>query len=134
MNDRQMFVWAPELKCDLAALAQIYSAHPDIETEGLMRVANHPPLDDDFLVARIYDRLRPRWREQAAEPLPPITKIAPKIREQVDKLKNAPAAIGTASQEARPDAFLLGREIPIRRGRLRFAPAGIGRQPSEVEP
>jgi hypothetical protein len=126
MDEEQVFLWAPDLKSDLAALERRYAAHPELETQGLMRIAADPPLDGDFLVSRIYDKLRVGWREEAARPRPPITKIDPQARARVDALKAAPSVgAGRPPWDRRgdqPDSVLFERDVPVRCGKFRFVP------------
>jgi hypothetical protein len=60
----QRFYWGPTLKADAAKLRAHYESLPDeIRRTGSMNYARLPPKDDRFLVAEIFDELRPGWRE-----------------------------------------------------------------------
>jgi hypothetical protein len=127
--DRQKFVWAPDLKSDLTALKLFYAAHPEIETQGLIRIASIPPLNGNFLVSRIYDELRPGWREEAIHPCAPVSKTGQQLKEQIDSLKKA-SSVGVGRppwdrQGVPADAILFEREVPIRCGGFRFVPFGV---------
>jgi hypothetical protein len=65
LNDRQMFIPGDELKADLARLNQHYSAlSPEVLDKGIYSFAPHPPVDDSFLTARLWDRfMHPDWRK-----------------------------------------------------------------------
>jgi hypothetical protein len=68
LRDDQIFIKGPELKADLRKLDEHYSALPeDVKSSGFHRFAKDPPDSSDFLVTRLYDKLRPTWRKVKAE-------------------------------------------------------------------
>jgi hypothetical protein len=65
----QTFIEASEMKADLAKLDAHYWALPDAEKEkGFHKIAKHPPLDGDYLIAKLWDRRGREWRENALKP------------------------------------------------------------------
>ncbi len=68
LSSGRTFIDGDALKADLAALQDYYDALPREE-----RRTGYPPLEGDFLVSKLYDKLRPGWREQAKEPPIEIT-------------------------------------------------------------
>jgi len=65
MRPNQQFVWAPDLKADLAKMNAYYRALPEAELErGVMKFAHLPPKEGDFLTAQIYDRFGEHWRSE----------------------------------------------------------------------
>jgi hypothetical protein len=65
MRANQEFVWAPDLKTDLARLNAYYLALPEAERErGITAFAHLPPKEGDFLTAQIYDRFGEHWRRE----------------------------------------------------------------------
>ena len=65
LRDDQEFVWGPDLKADLRALNDHYSGLPEeVKNEGLLKFAHHPPKEGDYLVARLWDRHVPNWRQR----------------------------------------------------------------------
>ena len=68
LRDDQEFVWGPDLKADLATLDALYRRLPDdIKSKGIISFAGIPPRDRESLVAKLWDRHRPRWREVEEE-------------------------------------------------------------------
>ena len=68
MRPDQEFVWAHDLKADLARLNAHYLALPEAERDrGVMKFAHLPPKDGDFLIARIYDQFGEHWRRDGEE-------------------------------------------------------------------
>ena len=69
----QTFVDAAELEADLQKLDAYYWALPeDVKNTGFYKFAKHPPLDDSFLVTRLWDKRGFEWREQASKPHPRV--------------------------------------------------------------
>ncbi|CAN7209818.1 hypothetical protein LJR225_000731 [Phenylobacterium sp. LjRoot225] len=133
LNERQRFVWAHDLKKDLGKLVTHYAAHPDIATEGLMRLATYPPLAGDFLVTALNDELRPKWRERATAPkieIPPEKHA--ELMADMNALKAArraprsgPMALPPTGQFRDSDQITFERHVPLRWGRWQFMPADL---------
>lgn len=87
----QEFIWGFDLKQDLARLDSYYAQQPaSAKEKGIMSLAGVPPKDGDFLVAMIWDRLFPNWR-QSSETRPdkqPLNRT--KVLEYVEQFVNAP--------------------------------------------
>jgi hypothetical protein len=67
----QTFVDAADLKADLHRLDAHYSSLPDeVKNSGFYKFAKYPPLDDSFLVTRLWNKRGLRWREQVGKPEP----------------------------------------------------------------
>jgi hypothetical protein len=65
LRDDQEFVWGPDLKEDLGKLNQHYAHLPDsTKDKGILSFAAIPPKEGEFLVAQIWDRHLPKWREK----------------------------------------------------------------------
>jgi hypothetical protein len=66
MRPDQVFVRAPDLKADLAALATHYGALPEeVRAPGAMTYAAYPPLEGDYLTCRLQRPAAPpseSWR------------------------------------------------------------------------
>lgn len=69
LRERQTFVSGTDLKADLKALDEHYSAlPPEIKGRGLMHFAFYPPDDTSFLLTRLWDKhMNPKWREHMKE-------------------------------------------------------------------
>ncbi len=68
----QDFVWAPDLKTDLAKLDLHFSSFPEeVKAEGLFKFASWPPEQTEFLTTRLWDRHLPDWRTIASAPRTP---------------------------------------------------------------
>ncbi len=58
MRKDQKFIWAPDLKFDLASLNNYYLNFPEkIRNQGIMAFASRPPTDGVFLTAKLWDNL-----------------------------------------------------------------------------
>jgi hypothetical protein len=83
MRDDQVFIDGGALKPDLAALGRHFdSLPPEVRAKGSINYAAYPPLDGEFLVAEIYDRVSPGWRGDAVIP---TIEITPELNEKVMK-------------------------------------------------
>ncbi len=123
---KHQFVWAPDLKADLAALDNHFSAHPDLEEHGLMRIAGYPPIDGHFLTQALYDHSQPEWRVRAGAPLKPTGKVPERLMEEIKAFKNAkPAPVEPNFNPDSVDAVTFERMVPLRRGKWRFLPKGV---------
>jgi hypothetical protein len=64
LREDQRFVWGADIKSDASKLRAHYEGLPtEIKNSGTLSYAHLPPKEGDFLVARIFDELRPGWRE-----------------------------------------------------------------------
>lgn len=67
MNERQEFLWAPDLKADLKnANAHFRTIPEDVKAKGINAFARHPPGGNDSLMVQLWDRHSPGWRKGTA--------------------------------------------------------------------
>lgn len=126
LTGKQKFVWAHDLKAELGGLVEHYRGHPEIHTEGLMRVASTPPQEGDRLTAQLFDIYRPSWRERASKPAPVLKpERHAKIMQEFEAMKAAPTRPGLRGRPPEPDQMVYERKVSPRRGRWQFLPAGI---------
>jgi hypothetical protein len=130
MTERQTFVWGEDLKSDLRALDAHYSSLPETErNQGLMRFASAPPKDGGFLVAELWDRFLPSWRN----PPPPVKMSNQQERDFMAEFRDArlPDAETDPSQGIvgdDPDFLIIERTYPTTRGKWRILPPGVGKK------
>lgn len=91
LRSDQFFQWGRDLKNDLSKLNEYYKNFPNSEIEkGLHKFAPIPPLDKNFLVCDLWDKIIPSWRTR-----PHKEESSPehqaKIVEEVKKLSSAPS-------------------------------------------
>jgi hypothetical protein len=68
LREDQTFVRGQLLKADLKRLDEYFDAvSQDVKAKGLHAFASYPPLDDSFLVTRLWDKHVPEWRKEKAE-------------------------------------------------------------------
>ena len=128
MDERQRFVWGPDLKTDLAALNSYFAALPDEEkAKGLFTLASKPPTDHKGLIADLWDARMPGWRV----PKPPAPKMAPKTEAEiiarsrglVDAAKRSKLAPWNAGDDV--EHLVIERRIPKQRGGWRMFSAAV---------
>ena len=118
MDDRQRFVWGPDLKADLAVLNAHFAALPEEDkTKGLFTLADRPPVNHQGLVATLWDVRMAGWRE----PRPPAKKMSPedgaRIVAQSRRLTEAAELGGNTSiaDEEEVQHMIIQRHIAKRR-------------------
>ncbi|HKW63212.1 MAG TPA: hypothetical protein VJN89_11750 [Candidatus Acidoferrum sp.] len=90
LRNDQTFVDAADLKTDLQKLDAHYSALPDdVKSSGFYKFAQYPPLDESFLVTRLWDKRGRSWREQATKPEPLDSEKDKDIIEHLSRVRNA---------------------------------------------
>lgn len=93
LREDQQFIEQSELKKDMAALTEYYENLPDeVKKTGTMNYAEFPPREGNFLISRLYDDMRPNWREYAERERKPRDpeedkKILKRVHEIMDQIK-----------------------------------------------
>jgi hypothetical protein len=124
----QQFVWGDDLKSDLRNLDDLYEKLPQIEKEkGLYSFAGEPPMDDSFLVTRLWDSCIPKWRDIKSS-VPPRdkgvnTKLAEKIIQMAEAKTLEPEEVDFDMMN--PDSITLQRKISKRKGKWWLLPKDL---------
>ncbi len=92
LREDQTFLKGNELKTDLANLNQHYLKLPDdVKIQGVMRFAPYPPTEGEWLIAKLWDRYLPKWREHKAEqppgPIGPPPKVPDGLLKEFEQFK-----------------------------------------------
>jgi hypothetical protein len=129
LEDNQIFIRGDDLKADLGKLDAHYSLlSVEEKLRGVMSFAHYPPVDGDFLVSKLWDKLmNPEWRQWAGRPKEPMSKEeAAKIVVEINQFAEA-ARSGRHSSESEeePSAMLVRRRIPLYRGKWRMLPPEV---------
>ena len=104
----QTFVEAPDMKADLAKLDAHYWALPDAEKEkGFYKIAKHPPMDGDYLIAKLWDKRGREWRENVLKPPPLDPEGDKKIIAELKKISDAAKAADPNTRLSLEDAMFL---------------------------
>ena len=91
LRSDQQFVWGIDLKEDLKKLNDHYSQLSEaIKSKGIMSFADQLPREGEYLVASLWDRYLPRWRERREEPVPRDPVGNKKIVEEITRMTEAP--------------------------------------------
>jgi hypothetical protein len=129
LDEHQVFIRGDELKADLAKLDAYYSQFSDEQKlRGVMSFAHYPPVDGDFLVSKLWDKLmRPEWREWAVRPLEIKSRESEsEILATINEIADAPppsAEPPVSLEEA--GAMLVKRRVPVYRGKWRMVPPEV---------
>lgn len=128
MDEKQRFIWGPDLKADLAALNSYFAALPEEQkAQGLFTLASKPPTEHCGLVANLWDARMPGWRV----PKPSAPKMAPEKKAEIlamsrgltDAAKRSPLAYWNAGEDV--DHLVIERHIPRERGSWRMFSAAV---------
>lgn len=129
LDGKQIFVRGDDLKADLAKLDAHYSLLPDEEKrKGVMSFAHYPPVEGDFLVSKLWDKLMsPEWRTRAAAPAEIMSKESEaEIIAELSQIADAPRLSGeppVSLQEA--GGMVVKRRVPAFRGKWRLVPPEV---------
>jgi hypothetical protein len=131
MDEGQVFIPGQDIKADLAKLDDHYSQLPDEEkARGVMSFAHYPPVGGGFLVSKLWDKLmNPDWRQWAANPAKPemSREDEAKVVAEIDELAEAPRTV--LDPGPNPDAVLVRRLVPFRRGKWQMLPPEVLKGP-----
>jgi hypothetical protein len=126
LNEDQVYVSGVDLKADLARLDAYYSDLPQhVKDRGVMSFAHYPPTEGDFLVSRLWDRLMsPAWREDSQRSRAPSSPDRDRaFIEGMQRIANAPRAIGEDFTINDADVVELEHRVPVFRGKWRVVPS-----------
>ena len=121
----QTFVEAPDMKADLAKLDAHYWALPDAEKQkGFYKIAQHPPLDGDYLIAKLWDKRGPEWRENALKPPLLDPERDKKIIAEIKRISDAAKAADPNTRLSLDDAMFMtiNRTIARTKGKWKRVP------------
>jgi len=129
LGDEQAFVRGSELKSDLARLNEYYWTLPsDIKEQGVMKFAHYPPVEGEFLVARLWDKfMAPEWRQRAKEP---PKEISPERERELVEMLNRMKKEGRLTEpfdSDEADELQIQRKVPIKKGSWRLLPPEVER-------
>lgn len=131
LTDRQMFVFAGDLKPELTALEGVlWDMSDEKKEEGLFRLADGPPEGTAGLLKDLWDHFRPghgKKRDGADDSTPDQTaRLMKEIKRMSAGNKLPPPGWRpSASQLRDPDRVMIERKIPVGRGRWRMLPKGV---------
>jgi hypothetical protein len=93
-----------------------------------MKFAHYPPVEGDFLVAKLWDKfMRPEWRQWAKEP---PKKISPERERELVEMLNRMKKEGRPTEpfdSDEADELQIQRKVPIKKGSWRLLPREVER-------
>ena len=127
LRKEQDFVWAPELKEDLARMNRELMATSELERQvGLHKLAPRPLGDATDLTVALWRKHAPGSGESAAEQLPMSPEAERKLVEHLNSFANAPIApdvAGVPSDELQ--SVSIERLVPARKGNWWLIPKKV---------
>ncbi len=136
LRKNQSYVLGTELKKDLAKLDAYYSAFPEETKErGVISFAFYPPLDNSFLVTRLWDKhMSSTWRENQIRLKPdPNSKIGKEIMNEMKKFEREGVPVSNERRTSgETDHMVIKRMVCAQKGKWkRFPPEVINRRKNE---
>ncbi len=122
MGTNQTFVRGTDLKADLAKLDAHYSTLPeDVRNRGMISFAPHPPEDESFLTARLWNKHLPSWRESAETPKEISKEAQAALLELVNRFTEKSVPLDPSTQIPMEDvaALSIQRKVHSRKGKWR---------------
>lgn len=137
----QSFAEATAFKAALKELDDYYDELPDeIKALGVMVFAHYPPREIDNLVVELWDRhMRPDWRIGAESPEEILARRRTAqhegggVAEFRARIENAQPVADAEAQlaDGEPDYLVIGRQVPIWKGRWRLLPEEVEKADEE---
>jgi hypothetical protein len=137
LRKNQSFVRGIDLKADLGRLDNHYSALPgEVKSRGVMSFAFYPPLDDSFLVTKLWDKhMSPTWRENQVTPRPqPKSELANYILKKMQQFEKEgrPLDANASINSDEADHIGIQRKVYAQKGKWkRFPPEVLNRRKDE---
>lgn len=124
IDQDQSFVVGEDLKDDLKNINDFYLKLPQVvKNLGVYGFANHPPIEIDTLVGRLYDKHLKPWRERAKNSKPGLPKTDPDlIKKLKEQKRNQEPYLGPAVNSDDVGSMILTRRVPINRGSWNLMP------------
>jgi hypothetical protein len=127
LKPNQTFIKGTELKADLNKLDQYYDALPnETKEEGLYKFASYPPKDQDFLVAKLWDKYMPKWKERDSTPNKKLDSEASKaIVQELKRFEKEAIPVDPSMRvdSDKVDQLLIKRKVFVKKGKWkRFSP------------
>lgn len=130
LRANQTFLPGEELKADLARLdAHFARLPPSVLERGVMSFVYDPPVEGDFLVARLWDQFLPEWRgrrgrrpELTAEANQRLVEKLKRMRDGQPDTTDPPVTVDAA------DFVHFRRLVPMHVGKWRILPPEVARR------
>jgi hypothetical protein len=125
LRDNQIFVWGKDLKNDLRKINKFYDKIPESDRQkGIYSIAVCPPIAEDFLTARLWDRFFPNWRTHKPSFTP--KKDSNLVREIEDFARAEFSLEARESYEfSDPDAMIIERRVRKKKGKWWLVPKDL---------
>ncbi|MDZ7863527.1 hypothetical protein [Acidovorax sp.] len=132
LTKQQDFVWAPDLKSDLARMNREMLAASEVEREaGLHNLAPRPLGDDSNLTVALWNRHAPGSPKSKEVALPMSPEAERKLVEHLQSFTKAPTAPDVASVPSDDlDSISIERLVPAKKGSWWLIPKEIAKSES----
>jgi hypothetical protein len=118
LNRRQRFVWGPDLKKDLSRINEYYLAFPqETKDKGIISFASKPPVDGNYLTAKLWDNMNSSWRKSGENRVPLSQEANEKLLKHIKGFTEAPSLSAEYMPDPTEELDSLSIQRSIRRKR-----------------
>ena len=123
----QDFVWAPDLKADLARINADLATKSEAERqEGLHKIAPYPPGDSTSLIVSLWQRHAPGASAEPGEKPPRDPEAEKRLIEHLKSFSEAPTAPDVAELSSEElESVTIERLVPARKGNWWLIPKAV---------
>lgn len=127
MTKEQDFVWAPDLKSELARVNREMLATSELERqEGLHKFAPYPPGDSSTLMVRLWAKHAPNARRRDESEVSLSPEAERKVVDQLNSFAEAPTAPDVAALPTDDlESVMIERLVPARKGSWWLVPKRV---------
>lgn len=127
LTKQQDFVWAPDLKADLARINAELSATSELERqEGLHKLAPHPPGDSTSLVVSLWEKHAPGARDERPLKTPLDPEAEKRLVQHLKSFSEAPTAPDVAALSVdQLESVSIQRLVPAKKGNWWLIPKTV---------
>src|SRR6266550_7968682 len=122
----QAFLWAPDLKADLAQLLAYCDEHADgLRRAGLVSFLSQPPAGIENRITALWDQFLPSWRERDAAPPPSPPPTEDELMQRIKHMTETNDTLAEGAWTDDADFVVMQSRIPVEQGGIRLVPEGI---------
>ena len=127
LRNGQEFLWATDLKRDLARINKVLSAAPEeAKRQGLHQFAPRPPGDSNDLVVALWGRYAPGWSKGRSSDLALSPSAERKLVDHLNAIANAPTSLEVAELSSDElTGISIQRVVPMKKGSWWLLPESI---------
>jgi hypothetical protein len=122
----QAFLWARDLKADLAQLVAYCDEHAEeLKRKGLISFLSTPPAGIENRITALWDQFLPSWRKRDDAPPPSPPPPEDELMQRIKHMTESNDTLEEGEWTEEPDFVVMQSTIPVELGGIRLVPEGI---------